>query len=592
MLDLKITGGTIVDGSGRSRFKGDVGVRDGRIVAVGSVAEDAHETIDATGRIVAPGFIDVHTHYDAQVFWDPALSPSCFHGVTTILGGFCGFSIAPMAPHAADYLMKMLARVEGMPLETLQMAVPWNWESFGEFLASFEGKVGLNAGFFAGHSAIRRIVMGERAVGEKCTPEELEQMKALLHQSLEQGALGFSSTISASHNDGAGNPVPSRWADYREIVELTRCVSDHEGTGIELLPDVDFGPGDPELITELSIAGNRPVNWNALIVMGTSPAERAKMQLAVSDFARARGGEVIALTVPCTPAAYVNFRTGFALDVNPGMWREMFKWPVDVRIERLKNDPALRQQLKDDVATVSDDAMMSFVSHIAEFKVASVAAEKNKKHEGRLIGEIAAEEGRDPLDVMLDIALDDNLDATFIPNFGSNDRDSYVLRGKLWQDDRTLIGASDAGAHMDMIDTFSFSTTVLEQGVRNHGVISLEDAVYQMTDRAARYMGLIDRGLLKEGHHADIVVFDDAKVACKPTYPRYDVPGNQFRLYAEAEGIDHVIVNGVEIVRKGEHTGKLPGTVLRSGRDTRTVPLDVMRETTSVRADAELVPQK
>jgi N-acyl-D-aspartate/D-glutamate deacylase len=592
MLDLKITGGTIVDGSGSPRYRGDVGVRDGRIVAVGSVAEDARETIDATGRIVAPGFIDVHTHYDAQVFWDPALSPSCFHGVTTILGGFCGFSIAPMSPEAADYLMKMLARVEGMPLETLQMAVPWNWRSFGEFLATFEGKVGLNAGFFAGHSAIRRVVMGERAVGEKCTPDELEQMKDLLHQSLEQGALGFSSTISASHNDGAGDPVPSRWADYSEIVELARVVSEHEGTGIEFLPDIDFGPGIPELITDLSIAGNRPVNWNALIVMGTNPEERARAQLAVSDFARERGGEVIALTVPCTPAAFVNFRTGFALDVNPGMWREMFKWPVAERIARLRNDPALRQQLKDDVAGVSDEGMLSFVSRIGEFKVASVAAEKNKQHEGRLVGDIAAEEGRDPLDVMLDIALDDDLNASFIPNFGSNDYDSYVLRGKLWRDDRTLIGASDAGAHMDMIDTFSFSTTVLEQGVRNHGVISLEAAVYQMTDRAARYMGLIDRGLLKAGYHADIVIFDEASVGCGPTYPRYDVPGNQFRLYAEAEGIDHVIVNGVEIVRHGEHTGKLPGTVLRSGKDTRTVALDAMRETMAERADSELVPQK
>src|SRR4029079_3711261 len=167
----------------------------------------------------APGFVDCHTHYDAQVFWDATLSPSCFHGVTTVMAGFCGFSIAPCSPEAAGYLMPMLARVEGMPLKTLEIAVPWNWQSFGEYLSRIEGKIGLNAGFFAGHSAIRRVVMGERAVGEKCTPEELEQMKALLHQPREQGARGFSSTISASHNDGSGNPVPSRWADYSEIVE-------------------------------------------------------------------------------------------------------------------------------------------------------------------------------------------------------------------------------------------------------------------------------------------------------------------------------------------------------------------------------------
>ena len=210
--------------------------------------------------------------------------------------------------------------------------------------------------------------------------------------------------------------------------------------------------------------------------------------------------------------------------------------------------------------------------------VVVVEAEKNKKYVDRLIGDIAREEGRDPLDVMLDIALDDDLRTIFSPNMGGYDRTAYELRGELWRDDRTLIGASDAGAHLDMIDTFAFSTTVLQKGVREHQVITLEEAVYQMTDRPARYMGLIDRGLLKPGYHADIVVFDEATVGRGPTYIRYDVPGNQFRVYADAEGVDHVFVNGVQIVRHGEHTGKLPGTVLRSGRDTRTVPLDAMRK--------------
>ena len=183
MLDLKITGGTIVDGTGSPGFTGDVGIRDGRIVAVGEVSEDARETVDATGRIVSPGFIDVHTHYDVQVFWDPALSPSCFHGVTTVLGGFCGFSVAPLTEQSAKYLAPMLARVEGMPLETLELAVPWDWRSFGDYLDRLEGGIGLNAGFFAGHSAIRRIVMGERSVGEEASDQDLAAMKALLAKS-------------------------------------------------------------------------------------------------------------------------------------------------------------------------------------------------------------------------------------------------------------------------------------------------------------------------------------------------------------------------------------------------------------------------
>jgi N-acyl-D-aspartate/D-glutamate deacylase len=204
-----------------------------------------------------------------------------------------------------------------------------------------------------------------------------------------------------------------------------------------------------------------------------------------------------------------------------------------------------------------------------------------------LVSEIAEAEGREPIDVMLDLALADELMTVFAPQLGGHDHESYVLRGKLWQDDRTIIGASDAGAHLDMIDTFAFSTTVLQEGVRNHGVIGLEEAVRLMTERPARYAGLIDRGLLKPGYHADIVVFDAATVGRGATYNRFDVPGNQFRVYAEAEGVDHVFVNGVQIVRNGDHTGSLPGTVLRSGRDTRTVALDAMREGSEIAASIQ-----
>lgn len=577
MLDLRITGGTIVDGSGTAGFVGDVGVRDGRIVAIGEVSGDARETVDASGKIVCPGFIDVHTHYDAQVFWDPALSPSCFHGVTTVLGGFCGFSIAPLSSDAVDYLGPMLARVEGMPLETLQAAVPWNWQSFGEYLDLIEGKVGLNAGFFAGHSAIRRVVMGERAVGHKATAEELAVMTDLLGRSLAEGALGFSSTISATHNDGDGNPVPSRWADNEELIALARVVRDHPGTGLEFLPGVDFEPGVPELITELSLASQRPVNWNAVAVNGRADAaEQAESQLSISDFARARGGEVIALTIPCTPEVYMTFKQGFVFDSLPGIWREIFKLPQAARMERLR-DPSVRRQMAADAESVPEEAVMTFVSRMGNYRVVSITTESNKRYEGRTTGEIASEEGREPIDVMLDLALADNLMTVFAPLLGGHDRGSYELRSKLWRDDRTLIGASDAGAHLDMIDTFSFSTTLLQDGVRKHEVIGLEEAVHLITERPARYAGLVDRGLLRLGYHADIVVFDRDTVGRGPTYNRFDVPGNQFRVYADAEGVQHVFVNGVGIVRDGEHTGKLPGTVLRSGRDTRTVPMDAMR---------------
>ncbi|MCX7864450.1 MAG: amidohydrolase family protein, partial [Novosphingobium sp.] len=462
MLDLKISGGTIVDGTGRPGFAGDVGVRDGRIVAVGAVSEAARETVDASGLVVSPGFIDVHTHYDAQVFWDPALSPSCFHGVTTVLGGFCGFSVAPLSPQSARYLAPMLARVEGMPLETLEAAVPWDWSSFGEYLDRIEGRIGLNAGFFAGHSAIRRLVMGERAVGEQATPEDLEAMKALLGQCLAEGALGFSTTLAETHNDGDGNPVPSRWASREEMIELARVVRDFEGTGLEMVHGRSIDEELRDLMVEMSLAGGRAINWNALAVVDHPDAmARAEDQLKATDYARERGAEVIALTIPSSIDFYLNFKTGFILDANPGIWREIFKLDCETRKQRFR-DPEFRKRMAADVDQVADDAVMAFAARIARFTVVSVASAANRKYEGRLIGDIAAEQGRAPIDVMLDIVLADDLMTIFSPHVGGKDARSYQLRGQLWRDDRTVIGASDAGAHLDMIDTFAFSSVVLE----------------------------------------------------------------------------------------------------------------------------------
>jgi N-acyl-D-aspartate/D-glutamate deacylase len=580
MLDLKIANGTIVDGTGKPGFTGDLGIRDGRIVAIGQIDEEARETIDATGRVVAPGFIDCHTHYDAQVFWDPTLSPSCYHGVTTVFGGFCGFSIAPLSADSGDYLKPMLARVEGMPLEVLDKAVPWNWSSFGEFLDRFDGKVGLNAGFFAGHSAIRRYVMGARAVGEKANEADLEAMKALLGQCLAEGAMGFSTTVSNTHNDGDGNPVPSRWAEHSEIVALAGVVKDHEGTGLELLPDLEFGPGMPELLADVSIAGNRPVNWNVLGVSNRPDAEAmVARRLAVSDFARERGGEVIALTTPVSATAYMNLRSGFLFDAFPGIWPDLFRMSLDDRMAKFR-DPAVRRQMVADLDTMSPEAPLRGLARLDNFIVSSAVSDGNQRYVGRKTGDIAREEGREPIDVMLDIALADNLDTVFTPDNNSDNARTFAIRGKVYKDDRTLIGASDAGAHLDLIDTFAFSTGLLQQAVREFGVISLEEAVHQITGRQATYFGLIERGLLAPGYHADIVVFDKDTIGRGPTQLRYDLPGgNDFRLYADAEGIDHVFVNGVEIVRHGQHTGKLPGKVLRSGTDTKTVAIDAMRET-------------
>jgi len=568
MLDVLIKGGTVIDGTGAPRREADVGIRGDRIEAIGRIDEEARQTVDATGKIVAPGFIDVHTHYDAQAFWDGMLSPSSFHGVTTVFGGNCGFSIAPLVPEAGDYLMRMLARVEGMPLESLQTGVPWDWTSFGEYLDRLDGKLAVNAGFMVGHSAIRRVVMGERAVGEEATDEELERMVALLRESLAAGGMGFSSTVSPTHNDGDGEPVPSRHASRDELVALAGAVRDFPGTTVEFLPGTGvFTDEQKQLMTDLSLAANRPVNWNVLIVTSLG-AENTAAQLAASDHARAAGARVVALTVPQAMTVRINLHAGFVFDALHG-WAELFKLPVEERMQKLR-DPDYRARLDED----ANSEKSGLLRGLAQWQIMTVDQTKsaaNEQYRGRTIGEIAEELGKTPFDTMLDIALEDDLHTSFMPPSFGEDEESWRLRGDAWRDERTVIGASDAGAHLDMIDTFAFSTQVLGNGVRKRGIVSFEEGIQQLTDVPARLYGVRDRGRLAEGWFADVVVFDPDTVDTGPTYNRFDLPADAPRLYADAEGIEHVFVNGVEIVRGKEATGKLPGTILRSGRDTDTV---------------------
>lgn len=567
MLDVIIRGGTIVDGSGAPGRAGDVGIREGRIVAIGQIDEDANETVDATGKIVAPGFIDVHTHYDAQAFWDGTLSPSPYHGVTTVMGGNCGFSIAPLSPEAGDYLMKMLSRVEGMPLESLAEGVPWNWQSFGEYLAALDGKLSVNAGFMVGHSAIRRTVMGERAVGHEATEAELEAMTALLRKSLEEGGMGFSSTISTTHNDYDGNPVPSRHASRDEILTLARQVRDFAGTSVEFLPGIGFGEEAAEYMADISLAANRPVNWNVLAPSSMN-VPMVEQQLAATDIARKRGAEVIALTVPQPMTIRINLHAGFVFDALHN-WAPLFRMPIAERIEFLE-DPANRAQLAKDAAS-EESGIMRALAVWENFTVDQVKKESLKRFKGRTIGDIAKELGKEPFDAMIDLAIEDDLQTYFMPLTVGTDDESWALRGKLWVDDRTVIGASDAGAHLDMIDTFAFTSQVLGTGVRERKLISLEEGVRQLTDVPAKLYGIIDRGLLEVGAHADVVVFDADEIGLGETYTKYDLPAGAGRLYADANGVEHVFSNGVEIVRQGKDTGARPGTILRSGRDTRTV---------------------
>jgi N-acyl-D-aspartate/D-glutamate deacylase len=574
MYDLVIEGGTLVDGSGAASYTGSVYLRDGRIAAIlreDTASQAATERLDAAGKIVAPGFVDVHTHYDAQAFWDPVLSPSPFHGVTTVIGGNCGFTIAPLSGDSADaqYLKRMLARVEGMPLESLDAGVPWgSWQSFAEYLACLDNTLAVNAGFLVGHSALRRTVMGVRANSAEADATDLERMKALLSESLRAGGLGFSSTLSPTHNDMEGHPVPSRFATQAELLALCGVCRDFPGTVLEFLPGTkEFDEDAYQLMTSMSLAAQRPLNWN-VFVPGNPTIDAS--QLGATDYARKRGADVIALTPAQPVITRINLHSAFIFDAFHG-WETTMRLPVEQRIAALR-DPTLRREL-DAGAHSEESGVFIFMSGWAGYTVDEVALKKNKHLEGRTIGSIATEQGKDAFDTLLDLAIEEGLKTSFIPLRYGDDDYSWKNRVEAWNDSRTVVGASDAGAHLDMIDTFSFSTQLLGNAVSRRRLLSVEQAVHHLTEVPAKLVGLKERGLLQEGYCADIVVFDLDKVGCSDTYTRRDLPAGAGRLYADARGIEHVYVNGTRIISHNEFTGALPGKILRSGTDTTTVAM-------------------
>jgi len=567
VLDLIIRGADVVDGTGAPRRRADIGVRDGRVVTIGEITEEATRVIDAAGQVVAPGFIDIHTHYDAQVLWDPAATPSPFHGVTTIVGGNCGFTIAPVEPSETEYLTRMLSRVEGMPLESLVAGVDYGWRSFGEYLDRLDGTLAVNAGFLVGHSAIRRVVMGDDAVGKAASADQVAAMGRVLAESLAAGGLGFSSSQARTHNDGDGEPVPSRAAEPDELIALCKVAGEHEGTTLEFIPTVgEFEEQHLTLMTEMSRAADRPLNWNVLVPNAGRAADVWR-RLEAGDYASERGGKVLALTVPVVMTTYLTFKAGFVLDALPG-WRKPMALPVPEKIAFL-SDPANRAALAEGAAS-PDAGLLRGIARWAHMTIVETFSDENAGLAGRTVGEIAEERGQEPFDALCDIVILDELRTVIQPPLAGNDKESWELRRDVWRDPRAVVGASDAGAHLDMLSTFSYSTSMLES-VREHDLMPLEEAVSLITDRQARLYGLRERGRIQEGWHADLVIFDEATIAPGPVTWRNDLPAGAGRLYGEAVGISSVIVNGVEIVHDNELTGARSGTLLRSGRDTETV---------------------
>ena len=573
MLDHRIIGGTIVDGTGTPGYAGDIGVRDGRIVAIvppGSLTEPARYTTDAAGLVVCPGFVDPHTHYDAQLFWDPFASPSNVHGVTSVIGGNCSFGIAPVHAADADYTRRMLAKVEGMPLAALEQGVPWSWHSFGEYLDSLEGRIGVNAGFMLGHSALRRYVLRDQANRRSATPAELVALRGVLADALRSGALGLSTDVSRVHSDGNGDPVPARGATEDEILALCEETGRWPGTTLEGIFDGasdGFSDTELELLPAMSARANRPLNWNLLVVDARNPA-RIDRHLAVSRRARERGGRVVALTMPVIVPMNMSFLNYCALNLMPG-WGPILNAPVAERIERLRDEPTRRMMV---ARADSDEAgMFRRLADFAGYIIGDTFSAANDGLAGRVVRDIAAERGADPFDTLVDIVIADDLRTVLWPSAPDDDDAHWTLRGALWNDPDVYLGGSDAGAHLDRMCGGSYPTQLLADTLRGRRMVSLEWAVQAMSDAPARLLGLRDRGRIAEGWIADLVLFDPATVGAASATLVRDLPGGALRMTAASTGVARVFVNGVVTVVDGAATGAVPGTVLRSGRDTETV---------------------
>jgi N-acyl-D-aspartate/D-glutamate deacylase len=569
MLDTVFRNGILIDGTGAPRRAADVGVLDGRVVAVGEVEDSASRTVDLDGLVLAPGFVDIHTHYDVQAFWDTTLSPSPLHGVTFVSGGNCGFAVAPVADQeSANYLMRLLSHVEAMPLATLEQGVPWDWRTTAEFLDAVDRGLSINAGFMVGHSALRCMAMGEAALERHATDAEVAVMCDLLRAGLAAGGLGFSSSWSETHNDDIGRPVPSRFASADELITLARVCRDFPGTSVEFDPAVN-GPQTAEherVLVEMSLASQRPVNWNVLFVDAANLVKSRKAMHA-GTLAKERGAKVVGMVMSGPSPLRFNFLGAFVLEIIPG-WADAMALPAREKLEFLRSENGRREL----VAATQAEAAQPYKEFFKwdQYKIFQTFTPETEKYAGRLLRDIAQEEGKDSFNALLDIVCADGLRTVFGDQEPNDSRADWEARAELWRDERMIIAGSDAGAHLDMICSFNYTTMLLEDGVRNQGLLSLEEAVRQITKVPADLYGLVGRGVIEEGSAADLVVFDPDTVGPERLDMVFDLPAGAGRLFAGAKGIHNVFVSGEEVVTSGKFTEARPGRVLRSGKDTVT----------------------
>jgi N-acyl-D-amino-acid deacylase len=550
--DVLIKGGLIVDGTGTSAFAGDVAIEDGRLVAVGEVTGDATRTIDADGQIVAPGFIDAHTHYDAQLLWDATANPSTAHGITTVLMGNCGYTLAPVRSDDQDYLMGLFAAAEEVPKLALQAYAPFQWETFPEYLSWLDGRVGINVVTQVGHSAVRRFVMGEAALERTATEDEIAEMVRLVEAALEAGAVGLSSSQAPHQRGEHGEHIPSFLADHAETHALAGAV---RRTGARLL---SINPAtkrdgltdeDRAFLVELCEISKAIVSWNDF-GMGTPNG------LGVLEFMEAelqRGHEIYAIARCQRPETRFTLKKLSALFAGYEPWPAYSNLDKDAKIAAL-GDPDWRSRLGE----FWDKA--KFMVNASVEKGESPAT---KPLEGRLLVDIAKERGTSPADVMFDVAREDELE-TFFRISGPVNADESPLE-RILKSPATLVGISDGGAHLQTFAGGDYTSYFLEHWVREKGSFTLEEGVAALTSRVADFLGLRDRGTLEPGKAADLVIFDPDTVGPLTLQTLDDIPGGGTRMTKNARGIPWVIVNGEPVIEDGSPTDVVPGQVLRAG---------------------------
>jgi len=542
--DLVIRGGTIVDGTGAPGRSGDVAIDGDTLTQVGGKASSGRREIDATGLAVSPGFIDPHTHYDAQVCWDRALTPSCWNGITSVVMGNCGFTLAPCAPSRRERIMRMLERVEGMSLAALEQGITWDWTTFPEYLDALgRMRPALNVGALVGHSAVRYFVLDDAATEREASPDEIARMRAVVAEAMRAGALGFSTSQAPTHFGGDGKPVPSRSASDDEVLVLASALA-------------DLGRGVVEITTKhlvdvsVSIAAARASARPVTFLGAIRPDGMAAIEAA-----RGEGLRLVPQT-SCRPAL-----TDFKL-VGMGIFDQLPSWrrvmgTTPAELPAVFRDPAFRAAFRQDV-TGPYEGFRMFKGDWDGVKVLLVGKPELQGRIGRTVAELAAERGADPFDAFFDVALEDDLRTEF----------SYCLatdefRGPSLLDDGQLVGLSDAGAHLTLLADHAYATYFLGTWVRERGLMPLENAVRKLTQVPAELFGIARRGVLADGNFADVVLFDPTRIAPRATQLVHDLPGGGPRLVTEAEGIEAVLVNGAVTVERGALTGAQAGQVLR-----------------------------